>query len=66
MLEFFGNFGEDNFTLAPQNVNFIQIFEKYFSVFRQNGGQNYFWFRFSVQYRLLHPRLGTAQNLKNF
>ena len=31
MLEFFWKFGEDSFTLAPKNVTFRQIFEKYIS-----------------------------------
>jgi len=28
------------------------------SVFRQNGGESYFWFRLSFQIRVLRPRLG--------
>jgi len=36
-----------------------------FSIFRQNGGQNYFRFQFSVQIRVLHLDLvDQAQNLK--
>ena len=31
-----------------------------FSVFRQNGGQNYFRLRFSVQIRVLNRRLGRS------
>jgi len=31
-----------------------------FSVFHQNGGHNYFRFRFSIQIRVLHPRPGRS------
>ena len=32
----------------------------FFKGFRQNGGQNYSRFRFSVPIRVLHPRLGRS------
>jgi len=42
------------FDLEKPRFSFLKVF------FRQNGGKNYFRVRFSVQIRVLHPRLGRS------
>ena len=51
----------------PTATEILDLEKPRFSVFRQNGGQNYFRFRFSVQIRVPHVDLvDLAQNFKNF
>ena len=44
----------------PIATEILDLEKPRFSIFRQNGGQNYIRFRFSVQIRILHRRLGRS------
>jgi len=42
----------------PLTMEILDLEKLRFSVFPKNDGENYFRFRFPVQIRVLHPRLG--------
>ena len=44
----------------PIATEILDLEKPRLSVFRKNGSKNYFRIRFSIQIRVLHPRLGRS------